>query len=58
VFGGPTSPRWSVDAFLWLTHLGRYVNAFVNELRMRTTYESMADFMADDLTLGRDKGLV
>ena len=57
-FGGPKVPHWR-DSFLWVPLLGRYLNTFyVGWTYMATSYERVADFMADDFTLGLNSGLV
>jgi hypothetical protein len=57
VFGGPKLPHWS-STLLWFPMLGRYLNALINALAVRTTYRAVADFMADDLEFGLDSQLI
>jgi hypothetical protein len=58
VFGGPQIPHMST-MFRWIPFLGKYLNAFfVGLLHMPTPYERVADFMADDFTLGLGSQLI
>lgn len=56
-FSGPIPPSWS-PILLWFPLLGKHINAMVNGLQMQTTYAAVAEFIAKDLELGLESGLI
>ncbi|KAK0641819.1 hypothetical protein B0T16DRAFT_420572 [Cercophora newfieldiana] len=57
-FGGPTVPNWR-DTFLWIPLLGKYINAFfMGWAYMTTTYDRVANFLAEDFNRGLDSPIV
>lgn len=57
-FGGPTVPNWR-NTLLWIPFLGRYVNSFyMGWAYMTTTYEKVANFMAEDFNRGLESPVI